>query len=1165
MAKRAPVEAFHGRLDVRFLGQAAFEADGAAVRFAKRNRTLAMLARIILLRGAPIARDVLAFSIFPDDDESTAIAELRRYLYLAGKALPESPRGPWLVADAETVRWNLEAGASVDVFAFETYAADPQTHAQAIELYRGDLLDEIYDDWIAAERERLRARYLTILSESIDRHRSERRYALAIESAKRILVADPWREDTVRALMSVRYEAGDTAGALAEFERFAKHLRAELGIAPMPETLAVQQSIVRGDVVPGATAAAREDGSARAAALPFVGRAREMGALRAAWTRAARGHGNVVLIEGEAGVGKSRLGDELARLVQSEGGRTFVGTTAAPESTPYQSIVEALRSAMPLLLARPPVAARRAALARLLPELRDSAAPEVPAPEQPADRELARLHDALTDAVRRLATPRPTLIVLEDLQWAGSATIEALGAIARDALRVPALIVATCREEETPPAHPLRTLMRALSTNGNVVELALSRFEESDVSELVARIEPLRERSAAFARELFLRSEGNALFVNEFIRVALAGEAVPSGATSSIANVLAARVAQLSESALTVAQIASVAGAGCNVALVRDVSNLPAAETARGFDDLLDRRILREAGARTAFDYVFTHHLIAEAIYAGIAPELRARRHARIARLMESAGARGLPAPEREIARHYERAGERETAAGWYVRAAASAAGLHAYGDAIELATLALQFGQEAGIRREALEVRERSYGRRAERGRQRADIDELESLAGDDLRRQFDVLTRRVLLARTLGQSDEEGALIARMHGLEAALGDDARAQALVQSATFAGLRSRPTEALEPALGALALYERSGDVRGQLECLYLLVDFTANIGDLEASRAYLARMHERAGDLGDRLVEARALGVAAQAALLRAEYRSSYDLSRQALALQLATGDRDGEAASRGRLAVSGAWLGDFATALRDFELALETYASIGNTRGLALTYTNRTLLLMRLGLFDDALDSIAHSNELFAVAHEERTVVANKVNASFVSLQRGDAPQAQALALEALELAKQIGFPVFEAAALANLGNAERALGFFERAIAHMEAGIALRRAVQEPRDFVDDLADLTLAYAGAGRNPDALRTAEELLAIDGGRFAGALWPHYVRWAVAQGLGAGGQAERAAAEAARARDEMRAFAERIDDERARGAFLAVPINVAIAAQPAAKRRTIR
>jgi predicted ATPase len=1159
---RTSVPAVVGHLDVRLFSQASLSSDGIAIKFAKRDRTIAMLARIILLRGAPISRDALAFSIFPDDDEQTAVAELRRYLYLAGKALPERSGEPWLIADLETVRWNAEAGATIDVVMFEELARDPQTHAQAFELYTGDLLDEIYDDWVVAERERLRARYLTILNDSLERYRSERRFPLAIECAMRILATDPWREDTLRSLMIAHYEAGDTAGALAEYERFAKHLRDELSIAPMPETVAVRQSIIRSEAVPGAVAstAAREAMDRRPAAtlLPFVGRTSEMDALHAAWTRAAHGTGTFVLVAGEAGVGKTRLADELSREVQSEGGRAFVGTTAAPESMPYQSIVEALRSAMPLLLARPPIAARRATLSRLLPELRDPAAPDVALPEQSADRERARLYDALADVLRRLASPRPMLLVLEDLQWAGSATIEALGEIVKELLRVPVLVVATCREEETPSGHPLRVLLRSLSTVANVSELQLARFCQLDIADLVGRVERLRKRPTEFARNLYLQSEGNALFVNEFISGALEDESGAEADTTSISTVIASRIAQLGEEALTVGQIAAIAGPGCSVNLVREVSNLPAADVARGFDELLDRRMLREAGARAHYGYVFTHHLIADAMYLGIAPDLRARRHSRIARMLEAEMRLNLPTPEREIARHHERAGENAAAADWYVKAALAATQIHAFGDTIDLASLALNLSPAIDVQRAALEIREQAFGQRADRSRQRADIDELERLTGSDIRRRFNVLTRRVHLARTLGESDEEGRLIAQMHVLQTSLGDDARAQALVQSATHAGLRSRPSDGLEPAQKALALYEGTSDIRGQLECLYLLVDFSANIGDLEGSRAYLARMHDRAGSIADKLVETRALAVAAQAALLRQEYQTSYDLSAQALALQLVTNDRDGEASSRGRLAVAAAWIGDFGTALREFDLALETYASIGNKRGLALTHTNRTLLLMRLGLFEDALLSIRSSNELFAVAHEQRTVVANQVNASFVRLQLGDAQAAKTLAASALELAREIAFPIFEAAALANLGNAERALGNYMAAIEHMEAGIALRRPLQEPRDFVDDLADLTLAYVGAGRCEDALARSEELCLLAGDSFAGALWPHYVRWALAQGFAAGGAHQRAADAASQARAELHAFAERIDDPRARDAFLAVPINALIFNAPA-------
>ena len=277
--------------------------------------------------------------------------------------------------------------------------------------------------------------------------------------------------------------------------------------------------------------------------------------------------------------------------------------------------------------------------------------------------------------------------------------------------------------------------------------------------------------------------------------------------------------------------------------------------------------------------------------------------------------------------------------------------------------------------------------------------------------------------------------------------------------------------------------------------------------------------------------------------------------MTKRSLELQVATDDREGEAASRGRLAITAAWLTDYGLALREFDLALQTYESIGHKRGLAVTHTNRALLLIRLGLFADALLSIERSNAYFEVVQEKRTIVANQVNASFVNLQLGDAATAKALATTALGIAREMAYPVFEAAALSNLGNAERALGELDAAIAHMETGIAIRRPVQEPRDFVDDLADLTVAYVAAGRDDEALATARELRAVGAATsFAGAFWPHYAWWAAAQGLEAGGAHDDARAASSRAQSELHEFAQGIQDEKTRDAFLAIPINATIA-----------
>lgn len=1144
-------------LDVRLFGHGNVTIDGAPVKFAKRSTTLAMLAHLLLKRGQPVARDALAYLLFPEADEVTALSELRRYLYLANKAL--AAPSPWIVVDAETVRFNLDGGAFVDVLEFDRCSTDPHGRQRAIDLYAGDLLEDIYDDWVLLERERLRLRYLGLLKESLNAHRADRNFDAAIGDAKRILFADPWREDTLRELVAVRYESGDTTGALIEYERFAKRLRDELDVAPMPETVALRESILRNEALPSSlnvTASAESGAPTRARVhFPFVGRTRELEKLRAAWTRAARGGGAFVLVRGEAGVGKTRLISEFARVAQSEGGRVFTGTTATPEVMPYQAIVEALRAAMPLLLARPPDAGRLAMLAQLIPELRDPAAPIVVSGERTTEQQTARIHDALVNAVQRLASPRPLLLVLEDLHWAGSATTEAIGAMVREIGRAPVLVVGTCREEQTPRDHPVRTLARSLEVFENASELHVDRLAEPDVAELIQRVEPLGAAADGLAAKLYAQSEGNAFFLTEAIWSTLEpGGSETAAISTSVAQLIEGRIDSLSDDARTVADIAAVTGLGFTVSLLRDVSNLLAMDVSRGLDELLERRIIREAGARTNLDYVFSHHLIAETAYRRIEPGLRAQRHLRIARYFEAANREGESGLPRQIALHFERSGNAELAAPWYLRAARSATAVYAYADAIELASRALELSSSDDERALALDIRERARGRRGDRDGQREDIAALERLAAQNPAARFDVIARRVLLARSLGDSDEEGRFVEELREAAERVGtDDARARALVLAATHAKLCGRSAEGLESARKALAYYEELSDVRGQFEALFLLVEITTQLGQTAASRSYIDELRERSTTLADRAVEARALSIVATALLIQHEYRDSFDLSQRALEIYLATNDREGEAYSRGRMAATATVLGDYATALQQFDLAIGAYDAFGNKRGLAVTYANRAVLLMRVGRLREALDSIEHSNALLDVVGEKQTICVNQVNTSFITLQLGDPRLAKAIAEKALQTAREIGFPTHEAAALANLGNAELALGNAAIAIEHMEAGLAIRRRAQQLPEFIDDLADLIFAYLAAGRIGDARDIARELRALRPSDFDDATWPHYACWAMAKASAAAGEAADARETAERARHELDRFGERIDDEETRRNFLSLPLNQAI------------
>jgi predicted ATPase/DNA-binding SARP family transcriptional activator len=1151
-------------LEVRLLGQAGVIAAGNSVKFSKRATTLAMLAFVVLRRGQPVSRNSLAFTLFPDEDEEAALAELRRYLYLANKALPARDGDPWLIADAETVRWNATAGARVDAIEFERLADDEETLSDAVECYGGDLLEDVYDDWVVPERERLRSKYLDALMKLVQTHRGRREHGPAIAYARRILAIDPWREDVLRQVLAARYESGDAAGALLEFDRFEKRLRDEINARPMPETVAVRAAILRGDPLPGSLEAAAQGLSKPAATsaqlLPFVGRDAELEQLRARWTRCARGTGGLAFVFGEAGIGKTRLIGELARLVESEGGRVFAGTTTYPELAPYQCVAEALRSALPLLLARRTDNATLAALAQLLPEVRAEVADLPMLSALAPDREAVRLLDALARCVQALAAPRPLLLVLEDLHWAGRATIDAIAAIVRHCVRAPVLVVASYREEEATRGHPLRALERDLGVERLAGTVVLGRLKREDIASLLGGIANGSVVEEGRVGELYAHTEGLPIFLNETLaedreRNVEADSARVLG--GGIATTIAARTARLSEDTRTVVEIAAVAGQGFSVDVIRDVAGLSAAVVIESFAELLDRRLVREAGARSRHDYVFTHHLIGASIYEEIEPARSSRLHARIAAVMSALYAENPSEIARDLAHHYERAGLQTDAAGWYAIAAQRAAELYANEEAVAFVTLALEGLDARKARRDLFRLRESVRGRMGDRGGQQADINELEILAENagDSAEKLDVLQRKIVLARSLGESDRERSLIANMRAL-AGVSDDpfVRAEAMLQDATSLVMLSQHREGLETARQALDMYEQLADGSKQIACLSLLVEIATNAGEYELSREYLERLRERASDAGDRSIAARALAVAAVAALLQQRYEECRSLSREALAISEQQGDREAEASSRARIAVASVWLGDYDESIRQFDLSLEMYTAIGHRRGLCTTLTNKTLLTMRLGKFDEAVESIERSNALLDVVQEVRMGIANDVNLSFVKLHLGEPESAKALAAGALERARTIEFPVFEAAALANLGNAKAALGEIDEAIVDMEAGIAIRRAHQERRDFVDDLSDLALAYVRAARMDDARKLGDELRTIAAESLAGALWPHYTWWVIARVSEAAGECERARAATLEAIGALDRFAASIGNQEWRKAFLAIDVNRAIA-----------
>jgi DNA-binding SARP family transcriptional activator len=229
-------------LDIALFGEFRLSLDGRPGRLSAPPKAKLVLANLLLHHGT-VERERIAFALWPDARETEGRANLRRHLYHLQRALPTRCSGtPWLSTSENSVSWIDGTDVRVDTFEFERLANDVQKRSTALDLYRGDLLENSDEEWLAPHRARLRARYLALLEELLVEARRDRRFEQARAYAEKLLVTDPWREDALRQLMAIRYESGDRGGALHDYERFAASLDEELGVPPMPETRALPRT-----------------------------------------------------------------------------------------------------------------------------------------------------------------------------------------------------------------------------------------------------------------------------------------------------------------------------------------------------------------------------------------------------------------------------------------------------------------------------------------------------------------------------------------------------------------------------------------------------------------------------------------------------------------------------------------------------------------------------------------------------------------------------------------------------------------------------------------------------------------------------------------------------------------------------------------------------------
>ena len=386
----------------------------------------------------------------------------------------------------------------------------------------------------------------------------------------------------------------------------------------------------------------------------FVGRGAESARLAAASDRAAAGTPTVVMVGGEAGVGKSRLVRELVAGSRAAGATVLAGgcVELGGEGLPFAPVVAALR-----MLARGLGGARlatavpepaRSELARLLPELGPPPAggaaggrtpvgqppaggPQSPLPDPGSAQR--RLFELLLGLLERLAARRPTILVVEDLHWADRSTRDLLAYLVRNLRHGRLLLLLTYRSDELHRRHPLRPLLAELERDRRVDRLELGRF---DLDEVAAQLTGILGVAPAtrLVEGVHARSGGNAFFVEE-----LAAAVSPGGAAASggLRDTLLARIEALPESTRTLLRVVAAAAGRVEHELLAEVTGLPEPELLAGLRAAVSARVLLvDAHDGT---YGFRHALVKEAVDGGLLPGERPRLHGRLAVALSARGA----------------------------------------------------------------------------------------------------------------------------------------------------------------------------------------------------------------------------------------------------------------------------------------------------------------------------------------------------------------------------------------------------------------------------------------------------------------------------------------------------------------------------------------------
>lgn len=685
--------------DIRVLGPVEISWGGQVIDVGG-FKAKALIARLLIDRNIIVSVDRLLDSLWSESREEGAEIALRSTVSRLRKRLRDAGATRDLIETRDHGYVLNATDDATDIFRFQGLVTDgrrqltrhnPQAAmrllTEAESIWRGNAYSEVRDEPFArAEARRLEELRLTAVENRLDAELTLGHQSALVGELELLTHSHPMRERFWSQRMLALYRSGRQAEALRVFQELRSMLVDELGIEPGHDITWLEQAILEqntalayatpesppvedtaedrwGGASPSASTPYASNAPTAANETPLVGRGDECEVLRLWWESVQRGESRLLLIYGDAGIGKTRLASELVSMVEADNALVLWGRCDEDPVAPFQPFAEALGRYFQSLSADEisvMPAWRLAELSRLVLRLGEFAVPrefDLTNPEN--DR--FRFFGAITATLTEMAARGPVLLVLDDLHWANQPTLLLLRNLLRNGDGKGPGIVALYRDTDIDVDQPIRTLLADLRSDRTVERVHVKGLTASAVDELV---QASFTGDPGLADQLFSLTDGNPLFLDEIFRQLNYAEGAPDGLSDNapvpshldtpeaVKELVARRVSRLPEEVIRFLQAASVAGPECEANIVAMAAELTPDQRLDALDRATESRLLRRVG-ESGERYAFSHALVREAIYGELLRGRRVRYHHKIALATEKAHADFLENYVNELAHHF--------------------------------------------------------------------------------------------------------------------------------------------------------------------------------------------------------------------------------------------------------------------------------------------------------------------------------------------------------------------------------------------------------------------------------------------------------------------------------------------------------------------------------